>query len=104
MKKKLLVGLLFVALTACAKKADTTPHLNSDQKLALRNAQVALMQADAQLKNSQPYLTFEEAQKKLNQAVDDAYSAAKIDKKSYYINGDLEVVKQPDPPKAEAKK
>ena len=88
-----VIMLLFVGCSASPVK----PRVSEADKLVIRSAQVELLQAQQAVQASAQYQAMQAAQAKLNAAVADAYTKAKVLQTEWGMNEQLEFVEQPKP-------
>jgi len=93
--------LLFLAVSC--SHTQMAPRLTEDQERDIRAAQVAALVAQQNVVNSDIYQTAQEATKKLNGMIDDAYAKAGADKAKFKlqeVSGRLAFVEIPQKPTA----
>jgi hypothetical protein len=97
--KRLTILLLFLAV-ACSH-TQTAPKLTEEQERDIRAAQVAALVAQQNVVNSDIYQAAQDATKKLNGMIDDAYVKDGADKSKFKLqeqNGRLAFVEIPQRP------
>ena len=101
---KLIAVILLVGTFAVATDA---PRLSDTQKLNIRNAQIEVQNVQLQMDQLQQQYTQLAQQKqasaqKLDAAIKAAFTDAKVKEEDYTLDGNLELVAKPKPPKPDA--
>ena len=82
---KLTILILFTVALLAQEAAKKVSELTSAEQLALRNAQVELLQAQSALQATPQYQAFQDAQKRFSEAVNQVYADRKISNDEYML-------------------